>query len=279
MRGRAMGAAYVGIGIGGAAAPVLAQFLIRNFGWRPAMFAIGGIVFAILLPVVLIVVRNKPSELGLRPDGASASPALPHSLQAPDTPIALRAAMRTSTFWMILLGSMLSIGAVGGIIQHLQLFLRDQGFAAEGAARVASLLLVSSIVGRIAMGYLADRFDKRYVMLAAFLLVGSAIPVLYLVRIPGAIHVFAVVFGFGMGADYMLIPLVTAQCFGVASLGRLMGVILTSDAIGQAFAPVLVGRLFDVQKNYDWGFAVLTAAALAAAVAATMIRKPFRCQV
>ena len=274
MRGRAMGAAYVGIGIGGAAAPVLAQFLIRNFGWRPAMFAIGGIIFAILLPVVLVVVRNKPAELGLRPDGDPAPAALPGKVDSQESPIALRSAMRTSTFWMILVGSMLSIGAVGGIIQHLQLFLRDQGFVAESAARVASLLLVSSIAGRLAMGYLADRFDKRYVMLAAFLLVGTAIPLLYLVRVPGAVYVFAAIFGFGMGADYMLIPLVTAQCFGVASLGRLMGVILTSDAVGQAFAPVLVGRLFDVQKNYDWGFAALTAAALTAAVAAALIRKP-----
>ena len=71
----------------------------------------------------------------------------------------------------------------------------------------------------------------------------------------------------------VLIPLVTAQCFGVASLGRLMGIILTSDAIGQAFAPVIVGRLFDLHRNYDFGFLLLTAAALLAAIAATQIRQ------
>jgi len=70
----------------------------------------------------------------------------------------------------------------------------------------------------------------------------------------------------------MLIPLVTAQSFGVASLGRLMGVILTAAAIGQAFAPAVVGRLFDLHRNYDWDFALLTAAALTAALAATQIR-------
>ncbi len=270
MRGRAMGLAYVGAGVGGAVAPVLAQYLIRHYGWRTAMLALSAGILAVLIPVTLVLVKNRPSDLGLQPDGAPAPPA---SVR-PDpqaSPVKLRDAFRTRAFWMILLGSALSIGAVGGVIQHLQLFLRDQGFVPESAARVASFLLVSSIVGRLVMGYLADRFPKKYVMLAAFLMVGCSIPLLYYVRVPNVVYLFAFVFGFGMGADYMLIPLTTAQCFGVASLGRLMGIILTTDAIGQAFAPVLVGRIFDVTRSYDLGFALLIAAALLAAIAAASI--------
>ena len=118
----------------------------------------------------------------------------------------------------------------------------------------------------------SDRFSKKYVMIAAFSMVGSAIPVLYFVHLPGAVYWFAFLFGFGMGADYMLIPLVTAECFGVVSLGRLMGVILTADAVGQALTPVVVGWFFDRQRNYHFGFALLATAALAAAFAATRIR-------
>lgn len=272
MRGRAMGIAYVGVGIGGAVAPVLAQYLIRRYGWRPAMLALGCVIILALLPVAVLLIKNRPSDLNLYPDGDPAPPASAGTAAGAAAPIPLRAALRTRSFWMILLGSTMSIGAVGGIIQHLQLFLRDQGFNPEAAARVASFLLVSSIAGRLIMGYLADRFPKKHVMLAAFLMVGAAIPLLYLVHHPGVIYLFAFVFGFGMGADYMLIPLVTAQCFGVASLGRLMGVILTSDAIGQAFAPVLVGRIFDMRHSYNWGFVLLTAAALTAAFAASRIR-------
>ena len=272
MRGRAMGLAYVGIGIGGAAAPVLAQLLVRQFGWRAAMLAICGIIFLAILPLVLVVIKDRPSDLQLYPDGDSLTGTTAHPSNSASTGIPLRSAIRTRSFWMILVGSSLSIGAVGGIIQHLQLFLRDQGFSPEAAARVASFLLISSIAGRLVMGFLADRFSKKHVMLAAFLFVGSAIPLLYLVHFPGVIYCFAFLFGFGMGGDYMLIPLVTARSFGVASLGRLMGVILTADAIGQAFAPVAVGRLFDLHRNYNWGFALLTAAALTAALAATLIR-------
>ncbi len=268
MRGRAMGLAYVGIGIGGAVAPVFAQFLIRHYGWRVAMFTIGAIILVVLIPLTVFLVRNRPADRGLFPDGAAreSTPAQQHEA------IRLAEAARNPAFWLILIGSAMSIGAVGGVIQHLQLYLRDQRFTPEKAALVASYLLISSIVGRLTMGYLADRFPRKYVMLAASLLVACAIPALYAVGTPGLVYVFAVVFGFGMGADYMLIPLITAECFGLPSLGRLMGVILTSDALSQAFAPVVVSRIYDVNKSYDWGFLVLIAMAAAGALAVSRIR-------
>ena len=274
MRGRAMGLAYVGIGVGGAVAPVLAQYLIRHAGWRTAMLVFGATIFLFLIPMVLLIVKNRPEDVGLHPDGAS-SDAVSPSTAPPARAISLRCALGEPSFWLILAGSAMSIGAVGGVIQHLQLFLRDQKFTPETAARVASFLLVSSIVGRVIMGYLADRFHKKYVMVAAYLMVGLSIPALYHVDTPGIIYLFALVFGFGMGADYMLIPLMTAHCFGVASLGKLMGVILTTDAVSQAFTPVLVGRLFDLQGNYSWGFAVLIAMSLLGALAGALIpRRP-----
>ncbi len=273
MRGRAMGMAYVGIGVGGAVAPVLTQYIIRNAGWRSAMTAFGSVIFLILIPVVLWVVRNRPAELGLHPDGDTQRAAVAGTGTTPGSAVTLRYAARTPSFWLILIGSAMSIGAVGGVIQHLQLYLRDRQFTPESAARVASLLLISSIAGRIVMGYLADRFHKKYVMIAACLLVGLSIPVLYYVHVPNAVLLFALVFGFGMGADYMLIPLITAHCYGLASLGRLMGVILTTDAISQAFTPVLVGRIYDLQRSYNQGFAVLTVMALLGAAAISQISK------
>ncbi len=268
MRGRAMGLAYVGIGIGGAVAPVIAQYLIRHYGWRVAMFTIGAIILAVLIPLTVFLVINRPADRGLFPDGAARASAPAQQSEA----IRLAQAARSPAFWLILTGSMMSIGAVGGVIQHLQLYLRDQRFTPEKAALVASYLLISSIVGRLTMGYLADRFPRKYVMLAACLLVACAIPALYAVDTPGLVYVFAVVFGFGMGADYMLIPLITAECFGLSSLGKLMGVILTTDALSQAFAPVVVSRIYDVNRSYDWGFLVLIAMAAAGALAVSQIR-------
>ncbi len=269
MRGRAMGLAYVGIGVGGAVAPVLARFLIREAGWRRAMLALSGIILLVLIPLALALVKNRPSDMGLCPDG---DPAPAAERATPATPATtLRQAMRTRSFWMILTGSLLSIGAVGGVIQHLQLYLGDRRFTPDRAAQVASFLLVASILGRITMGYLADRFPRKYVMLAACLMVAAGIPLLYFPTVPGTVYIFAFIFGFGMGADYMLIPLMTAECFGLASLGRLMGVILTTDAISQALAPVVVGRIYDLHRSYDSGFALLAAMAASGALAVIWI--------
>ena len=74
-----------------------------------------------------------------------------------------------------------------------------------------------------------------------------------------------------MGADYMLIPLITAECFGLASLGRLMGIILTTDSLGQALAPVIAGRIFDKTQSYNWAFVMLTAMAGLGALAVAFI--------
>jgi MFS family permease len=271
-RGRAMGGAYVGIGMGGAAAPVVAQFLIDHAGWRWAMRAISAGILLILIPLALKLVRNRPSDLNLLPDGASpgesrSQPLIEGFDSLPDV-------LRTRAFWLIALGSFMSIGAIGGVIQHLVLFLRDSGFTPDQATRVPAVLLVSSIIGRIAMGWLADRFPKKYVMIAACLLVGGAVPLLYSSNLGTMAYVFAVIFGFGMGADYMLIPLITADCFGLRSLGRIMGVVITTDSFGQAFAPVVVGHIFDVTKAYDWAFALLTAMGLSGALAIAFVRRP-----
>ena len=271
-RGRAMGLAYIGAGVGGAIAPVLAQFLVSHVGWRGAMHIISAGILLVLVPVSLLVIKNRPADLGLRPDGEEVGEKEALSAAAEGRLLGLREVLGTREFWLIALGSFLSVGAIGGIIQHFVLFLRDRQFAPEKAAGVMSFLLISSILGRLVMGWLADRIAKKYVMLIAFSAVAAAVPVLYAPGLTKLVYVFAFVFGFGMGADYMLIPLLTAECFGVRSLGKIMGIVITTDSLGQALAPVLVGRLYDLNRNYDLAFALVAVAAAVGAIAVLFIR-------
>jgi MFS family permease len=170
------------------------------------------------------------------------------------------------------IGSFCSIGAVGGANQHLKLFLSiDQGYSQTDAAKIISLVLFSSIFGRLLMGWLADRFPKKYVMLLIYLLVAAAIPLLYLTSTPRMIYVFAVIFGIGLGGDYMIIPLMAAELFGVKVLGRVMGIILTADGMAEALSPMFIGWLYDQQKNYTLGFAALIAMAVIGAMAIALL--------
>src|SRR6185503_8342752 len=202
---------------------------------------------------------------------APAAPVSPTKM--PAAPIGW--ALKSKTFYLLAIGSMCSIGAVGGTNQHLKLFLSlDQQYAQAQAARVVSLVLAFSLVGRLLMGWLADRYTKKYVMLLIYLLVASSIPLLFFASTPGAIYLFAIVFGIGLGGDYMIIPLMAAELFGVRVMGRLMGVILTADGVAEATVPMLVGNLRDKTASYTVGFTVLIALALVGAIAVASLPKP-----
>ncbi|HEV8379967.1 MAG TPA: MFS transporter, partial [Gemmatimonadales bacterium] len=115
--------------------------------------------------------------------------------------------------------------------------------------------------------WLADRFAKKYVMLLIYLLVVSAIPLLLLTGTRGTIYLFAVVFGLGLGGEYMVIPLMAGELFGVRVLGRTMGVVLTGDGIAEAVAPWVVGRMHDATGSYTTGFLTLIGFAVTGAIA------------
>jgi sugar phosphate permease len=179
---------------------------------------------------------------------------------------------RNPAFYLLALGSMCSIGAVGGANQHLKLFLSlDHHYAADEAAQIISLVLTFSIAGRLLMGWLADRIPKKIVMLLIYALVGSSIPLLFLAARHETMLLFSAVFGIGLGGEYMIIPLIAAELFGLRVLGRVMGVILTADGVAEAVFPMLIGYLRDQSGAYQTGFLLLIALALAGALAVAFL--------
>jgi sugar phosphate permease len=255
-RGKAMGIAYFGIGLGGAVSPWISHALAQRFGWQAALKILGLLVIVIALPFAYFV-RDIPRSGGMA--HPAKSPAIGH-------------AFRTIPFYLLLLASMCSIAAVSGTQQNLKLFLSlDQHYSQADATQILSLVLTFSMAGRLLMGWLADRIAVKYVMLLIYLLVAAAIPLLFFAHLTTAMYGFAALFGIGLGGDYMIIPLMTAEIFGVHILGRLLGVILTADGIAEAVSPWMVGHLRDVNGNYSYGFAVLIGIALLGAVIAMLL--------
>jgi MFS family permease len=270
-RGRAMGYAYLGLGFGGVVSPALANFLIRICGWRHALEVMGLVILIVLFPVGLWITRSSPGEMGLLPDGAAGG--LPDISNA-DPSLASKSvsrALRTANFWLILIGSTLVIGAINAVIQHYILFMKDQGYSTSSASSFLSALLAASLGGRIVVGYMADRFTKKNTMAAFYLLVGVSIPLLFFAHHPAAAWAFAVAFGFALGADYMLIPLVTAESFGIGSLAKLLALIIMGYSVGQWIAPWAAGRLFDSYHNYDVAWIVMASAAVLGATAIYLV--------
>jgi MFS family permease len=254
-RGKAMGFAYLGIGLGGAAVPWLSYCLVQTWGWRGALRGLGVLVIVLAWPMAYLTTE---APVGQEP------------AREADGGTTFGAVLRMPAFYLLALGSMCSIAAVGGANQHLKLFLGlDRGYSQGDAARIISLVLTCSIAGRLLMGWLADRVAKKLVMLLIYLLVAGAIPLLFLASSRWAMYVFAAMFGLGLGGEYLIIPLMAAELFGVSVLGRVMGIIVTADGVAEAVSPMLVGYLRDTTGSYDVGFTVLIAVALAGAAAVT----------
>lgn len=259
-RGKAMGIAYLGIGLGGAFVFQLSVFLANLFGWRTALVVLGILIVVIAFPLAFLVKES--------PQGT------PTGLQPAASPAPIGWVLKSPRFYLLMIGSMCSIGAVGGANQHLKLLLAlDLHFSGQAVANVASLVLVSSLAGRVLMGWLADKFAKKYVMLLIYLIVTLGISLLFFARVPGVIYLFAIVFGVGLGGDYMIIPLMAGELFGVKVLGRLMGIVLTADGVAEALAPMLVGQIRDQTMSYSLAFVVLVILALIGSVAILLLPK------
>jgi MFS family permease len=258
-RGKAMGFAYLGIGAGGAAAPLIADWLTARMGWPAALRLLGLLMIAIAFPFAFFV-RESPSGAFapiVRQESAAIGPVL-----------------KTRAFYLLAIGSMCSIAAVGGTMQNLKLFLSLDVHLAQGdIARLLSLVLIVSLAGRLLMGSLADRFPKKNVMLGIYVAVASGIPVLFFADSRAALYLFAAIFGIGLGGDYMIIPLMAAELFGVKLLGRVMGIVLTADGVAEATAPLLVAATRDATRSYASGFMILIAFATMGAVAVALLPK------
>lgn len=256
-RGKAMGFAYLGIGLGGSLVPLLSHQLSAAFGWRGALFGLGLLIIALSFPAAYFV-KESPEESDAKKEAAAMAP--------------IGESLRRPAFYLLALGSTCSIGAVGGTNQHLKLFLSlDQNYTQGEAAKIISLVLAFSIIGRLLMGWLADHRPKKQVMLLIYLLVAVSIPLLFFAQRPHVIYLFAALFGLGLGGEYLIIPLMAAELFGVRVLGRLMGIILTSDGVAEATAPMLIGYLRDQAGNYHLGFITLICLALLGAAAIALL--------
>jgi MFS family permease len=273
-RGRAMGLAYLGLGLGGVVSPPLANALIRSFGWRHAIEIMGLTMLSILLPIGFFVTRSTPEEKGLRPDGEAPNDAAEAEAIHTELSMSIGTALRTRNFWLLVLGSTLVIGAINTVIQHFILLLQDHGHSRTESARFLSMLLGASLVGRVVVGYIADRVSKRLATSFFYLLIGGSIPLLFLIHHSSAMWCFVVLFGFSMGADYMLIPLITAECFGVNSLGKILAIIIMGYSLGQWIAPWLAGRIFDAYQSYDLAWKIMSVAGIIGAAAIYAVSAP-----
>jgi len=273
-RSLAMGITYVGVGFVGSAGSFIVKGVTSASGFRTCLIIVGFIVL-LVWPITILFLKNRPQDIGQNPDGAAVAAA-----ETKANPLPFSALTGTVAFWLLVVGSACSIGSIGSINQHMKFVFQDQGFTDQAIrdavwAQANAMILWSSIAGRLLIGWLADRYPKKYVMAATYGLVAATIPLLLLVR-PGnetSIYMFAILFGFGMGADYMLIPLMAADVFGVNTLARAMAIILPTDTIAQTWFPYFVAQLRQSLGSYNEALIAVFGMAFIGAIAVALLPK------
>jgi len=273
-RGQAMGIAYIGGALAGAVGNKLAPWLVSFMSYRSAIQVLGLVLLA-AWPLALFVLKDRPEDLGQNPDG-DAVPDVPaldmaESLTFPEL-------TSRSSFWLLLVGSAASIGSIASVNFLMKFVFEEQGFVNQAArdqiwSTASFAALIAAIGGRIVVGWMADRLPRKTVMVAVYAQVAVAIPLLFLItpETPQYAYLFGVVFGFAMGADYMLIPLMAADLFGLRSLGRAMSAIVPSDTIAQYWSPNVIARLRMLWGGYGSALWVACGIAAVGAVAIALL--------
>jgi len=251
--GLALAFVMVGSGLGAMILPVVAQSIISRSSWRAAYAALGCIALLLGLPLSWRYIR----ERGLLQ---------PQSAPVAHSGMTWQQGLRSFAFWIIVAVLCVSSISMNGAITQMSALLTDRGITASGAALCASILGGSSLLGRVGVGWLLDRFFGARVAFVISLSTASGIFLLARANSFPAGCLAAALIGIGAGGEAAITPYLLTRYFGLRAFSTLYGVTWTFYAAAAAIGPVILGRAFDSTGSYT-SLLVILAAALALAAA------------
>jgi MFS family permease len=250
--------------------PLIAR-LVEAYGWRTALVALGILLALLTIPPHALILRRRPEDLGLLPDGARAptdatSPAAPVEESIPTA-----TAIRSTSFRWLTIGFCLAFFANVAATVHLIPYLTDHGFSPGFAAGAAGAIGLLALPGRVIFTPLGGRVSRRFVAASIFAI--QAVALVVLVAIPSTIGVagFVVLFGLGFGAITPARAGLVADLYGRANYGSISGVLALFVTGARSLAPVAAGLLYGAFSGYGPVFWLLVVIAALAAAAVLLI--------
>lgn len=271
-RSLASGIATVGQMTGLVTLPMIGSLAMLSGGWRTGWLAIGATVLVVGFVPVFLLMARAPEDVGLRPDGGLiATNAATHGA-APEPSFTRAEALRTKSFWLLSLFTLLAYPVQAGVSLHQAPFLIERGLSSTVAASMVSYFSLMSGVASFGFGLMPKFLTTRWklALTGASLCIGT---VLYQpVHDAASGYLAATFFGLGVGGLLVMLPIAWADYFGRRSYGAIRGIALTIQVLAQASGPLLSGVLRDATGGYESAlvcFAVLSGLSVLAAVMAT----------
>ena len=286
-RGRAIGMIFLFGAIGGIVFTMVASLVVENHGLKATWIAIGLIVLLVSVAPPLLLMAEKPEDIGLLPDGAPPEDPDTRTVARPAGRLQSRAAadadswtlgeaVRTRTFWLLVFMGFASFFVHTSIGVHMGAYFRDVGLGATAAALAVSLSWAVSAFGSVTWGWVTERIELRYAYSVMFLFQAGS--TLYLIFVGGTLGVFlaAGLFGVVSAGSNVVPSVIYANYFGRSSLGKIRGLGEVGVLLGQATGPVIAGILFDLRGGYSTIFTAFVVLALVCSLLVLKARAPVR---
>jgi len=261
-RGVALGILLTGTSIGGFTIPLIATPLITAYGWRTGMLILSFIIWLLLAPAIVFLVKDRPQHMGMLPDGEALPVDVP--IPAAVSGKTLREALTTPIFWILALCAAAVFYPIFVTTQQFILQATKIGLTPQQASFSLSALFGVSIAGKFLFGWLSDRFAPTNVMIACCLVMfGSTLVLLDLTQ--STVFLFLLPFGFGYGGTFVLLQRIAADFFGNREYPKILGVLIVIETVGAAIGGTVTGRLADASGgDYTTAFyAVIAMSGLA----------------
>ncbi len=278
-RGLAISISTAGASAGSLLLVPFAAFMIESVGWRTTWTVLGVFVVFLALPLAWMLVRNDPSDMGEQQDGGPApgegagADGRGGTRRGPLEVDYWRDALKSAPIWQ-LTGAYFVCGMTTAIISaHYIPFAVERGVDARVAAVAFGVMSALNIAGVLAAGWISDKVGRKNVL--AFIYAGRGVAYVALLTLPGAwgIWFFAVVAGFSWIASAALTSSLTADIYGLRTMGTLGGTSTFAHQIGGAVSIYLGGALYDVFGSYTVPFAIAGIMLIGATIAAFSVRE------
>jgi MFS family permease len=279
MRGRALGMTQMALPLGNSALALVAQLLMGNgLDWRGVFMVFSLSVLVVLLLPSFLVLRRRPQDLGLLPDGDSATVLGTTTMTPTSTEDeqgwTLSQAMRTPVLWLLITALTLGITANGAIGFHLISYFTDRGLSATMAVTALSIYALAGATANGLLGLLMERVSER--ILAPSTMLAASLLCAFLLTVSngaGAI-VFAILFGLAARGQSSLVMLIVAKYFGRQHFGAISGFIGPFQMVGLGLGPLWASILFDQSNSYTQAFTVVTLGFALSAALLWLAKKP-----
>ena len=277
-RATALGFSTAGASFGGLILVPFAIYMIEVVGWRATWVVLGTLMLTVTLPLAWLMLRNDPEDMGLQPDGDGAGPGQVGQSTTPIPKAPLEAAnwresFRTAPIWQMSLAYLICGFTTSVMSVHFVPYAIERGFSSGTAATAFGVMSAFNALGVIVTSRLSDRFGRKNMLGAVYTARGFGYALLLLA--PGRLSLwgFAVIAGFGWIATAALTTSLTADVYGLSSLGTISGMAFLAHQVGGFASIQMAGVLRDVTGSYDLAFTLTAFTLIIAAVSAFTIRE------